>query len=130
MPLLIVTPVEIEERLNKFSNIPEIIKEYSIKENTFRVGLKIDKIPMDIKINLKFDSYAAGQILFSYSCNIPKIFLNLLKGVIKDRTKDIISIEDDYIKMNADQLMINTRIGVQIKNISFEHGFYKIDFFL
>ncbi|MBI9031538.1 hypothetical protein JEZ13_06015 [bacterium] len=130
MPLLIVTPEEITERLNKFPNIPQIIKNYSIKENSFRVEMKIDKIPMDIKINLKFDSYSAGMIFFSYSCNIPKIFFNMLKGVIKDRTKEIISIEDDFIKMNADQLILNTKIGFQIKNINFEHGFYKIDFSL
>lgn len=128
MPLLIITPEEITERLNKVPNIPEIIKDYAIKENSFRVELKIDKIPMDIKINLKYDSFSTGMILFSYSCNIPKMFLNLLKGVIKDRTNKIITIEDDFIKMNADQLMQSKNISVQIKNINFEHGFYKIDF--
>jgi len=130
MPLLIITPEEIAERLNKVPNIPEIIKDYTIKENSFRVELKIEKIPMDIKINLKYDSYSNGLILFSYSCNIPKIFLNMLKGVIKDRTKRIITIEDDFIKMNTDQLMQNQGLSVEIKNINFEHGFYKIDFSL
>ncbi len=130
MPLLIITPEEITERLNKVPNIPEFIKEYSIKENTFRVQLKIEKIPMEIKINLKFDSYNLGMILFNYSCNIPKMFLNLLKNVIKDRTNGIITIEDDFIKMNADQLIQKYGISLVVKNINFEHGFYKIEFAL
>ncbi len=130
MPLLIITPEEITERLTKVPNIPEIIKDYSIKENTFRVELKIEKIPMDIKINLKYDSYTTGMILFSYSCNIPKIFLNLLKGIINDRTKGIITIEDEFIKMNSGQLIQGYGFSVEIKNINFEHGFYKIDFAL
>ncbi len=130
MPLLIITPDEITERLNKVPNIPELIKEYSIKENSFRVELKIEKIPMDIKINLKYDSFSLGMINFTYSGNIPKMFLNLLKNVIKDRTKGVISIEDDYIKMNADQLLQARGIGIVIKNISFQQGFYQIDFSL
>lgn len=130
MPLLIITPEEITERLNKVANIPEIIKDYTIKENSFRVELKIEKIPMEIKINLKYDSFSTGLILFSYSCNIPKMFLNLLKNVIKDRTKGIITIEDDFIKMNADQLIQANNIPITLKNINFEHGFYKIDFAL
>lgn len=130
MPLLIITPDEITERLNKVPNIPELIKEYSIKENSFRVELKIEKIPMDIKINLKYDSFSLGMINFTYSGNIPKMFLNLLKNVIKDRTKGIITIEDDYIKMNADQLLQARGIGIVIKNISFQQGFYQIDFSL
>lgn len=130
MPLLIITPDEITDKLNKIPNIPDIIRDYSIKENTFRVGLKIEKIPMEIKINLKYESFAYGLILFSYSSNIPKMFLNLLKNVIKDRTKGIISIEDDYIKMNADQLLQDRRIGIVIKNITFNQGFYQIEFSL
>ena len=130
MPLLIITPEEITERLNKVPNIPEFIKEYQIKENSFRVELKIEKIPMDIKINLKYDSYSAGMILFSYSCNMPKIFFNLLKGIIKDRTKDTIIIEDDFIKMNTEKLLQGRGLNMEIKNIIFEHGFYKIDFSL
>jgi hypothetical protein len=130
MPLLIITPDEITEKLNKIPNIPDLIKEYSIKENTFRVLLKIEKIPMEIKINLKFDSYNLGMILFTYSCNIPKMFLNLLKNVIKDRTKGVISIEDDFIKMNADQLLQDKGVGIVIKNINFQQGFYQIDFSL
>ena len=128
MPLLIITPEEIAERLNRVSNIPEFIKDYTIKENSFRVELKIEKIPMDIRINLKYNSYSFGMILFSYSSNIPKMFLNLLKGVINDRTKGIISIEDDFIKMDADKLLQKTEIGIVIKTINFEQGFYKIDF--
>jgi hypothetical protein len=50
--------------------------------------------------------------------------------VIKDRTKRIITIEDDFIKMNSDQLMQDKGISVEIKNINFEHGSYKIDFSL
>lgn len=128
MPILIITPEELTEKLNKLPNIPALIKKYAIKENSFRVELKIEKIPMDIKINLKYDSYSTGMILFSYSCNIPKMFLNLLKGVIKDRTNNIIMIEDDFIKMNIDQLIQSRGLSLAVRNINFEHGFYKIDF--
>lgn len=127
MPLLIITPEEITEKLNKVPNIPEIIRDYSIKENTFRVQLKIEKIPMEIKINLKYDSFNLGMIFFSYSCNIPKMFLNLLKNVIKDRTKGVITVEDDFIKMNADKLLQDRGVGIVIKNINFQQGFYQID---
>ncbi len=130
MPLLIITPEEITEKLNKVPNIPEIIRDYSIKENTFRVQLKIEKIPMEIKINLKYDSFNLGMIFFSYSCNIPKMFLNLLKNVIKDRTKGVITVEDDFIKMNADKLLQDRGVGIVIKNINFQQGFYQIDFSL
>lgn len=130
MPLLIITPEEITEKLNEVPNIPEIIRDYSIKENTFRVQLKIEKIPMEIKINLKYDSFNLGMIFFSYSCNIPKMFLNLLKNVIKDRTKGVITVEDDFIKMNADKLLQDRGVGIVIRNINFQQGFYQIDFSL
>jgi hypothetical protein len=58
------------------------------------------------------------------------MFLNLLKNVIKDRTKGVISIEDDFIKMNADQLLQDKGVGIVIKNINFQQGFYQIDFSL
>ena len=56
MPLLIIKPEEIRARLNRETKIPDMIKDYAVKENSFRVEMKIEKIPMDIKINLTFDS--------------------------------------------------------------------------
>src|SRR5690554_4948823 len=130
MPLLIIKPEEIRARLNRDTTIPDMIKDYDVKENSFRVQLKIEKIPVDIKINLIFDSYENGVIYFTYSGNIPKVFLSLLKGVIKDRTKGVVTIEDHFILMHIYQLFPESMAQVRIKNITFEQGFYKIDFSL
>ena len=128
MPLLIVKPEEIRARLNRDTTIPDIIKDYAVKENSFRVQLKNEKIPVDIKINLTFDSYANGVIYFSYSGNIPKVFLSLLKGIIKDRTKGVITIEDEFILLHVYEVLPESMVQIRIKHITFEQGFYKIDF--
>lgn len=128
MPLLIIKPEEIRARLNRETKIPDMIKDYAVKENSFRVEMKIEKIPMDIKINLTFDSYANGVIYFNYSGNIPKVFLSLLKGVIRDRTKGVVTIEDDFIKLHIYEVFPPSLAQVRVKNINFEQGFYKIDF--
>lgn len=128
MPLLIVKPEEIRARLNRDTTIPDIIKDYAVKENSFRVQLKIEKIPVDIMINLTFDSYANGVIYFSYSGNIPKVFLSLLKGIIKDRTKGVITIEDEFILLHVYEVLPESMAQIRIKHITFEQGFYKIDF--
>ena len=127
MPIIYITPDEIVDLVNnKAMNISEV-KSFSANANTFRVVLKIDKVPLDIKLNIQFDSFLQGKAYFNYSGTIPGMFVSMLKNVVSQKTKGNVEINNKQIIVSANKLIAEKIKEIEIKHLKFENATYRVD---
>lgn len=128
MPQLIITPDELKDMLDRKVKLPSFVKKITVNSNTLRVGLSVEKIPVPINLNLQFDSFSQGLVKFNYSGSIPQLFIGMLKSIVFEKSREVVSIDKSIITVNIKQALANNRLDAEVKKITFENGYYKVLF--
>ncbi len=128
MPLLFISPDEIVDLIEKKTSSTAVFKSISANANTFRIVLKIDKVPLDIKLNIQFDTFMQGMAYLNYSSTIPAMFVNMFKNYISEKTHGNIQIVKNQINININELISSYNDDIDIKSLKFDNGVYQIEF--